>query len=285
VSEWIEGRQVVVTGATGGIGLATACELARRGARLALLGRDPARSEAAREAVRAAAPGAEVRLFRADLGVQADVRRVADELLAALPRIDVLVNNAGVAHTRRQLTPDGVEATLAVNHLAYFLLTNLLLERLRAAGDARIVSVASDAHRFVRDMAWDDLELEHGYGFRRAYGQSKLANILFTRALARRLEGSGVTANCLHPGAVGTGLGTNNGWLGPLVMTVLRPFFKTPEQGAETSVHLACADEVRGRSGGYYARCRPVEPTAAARSDAGAERLWAWSAERTGLAA
>jgi retinol dehydrogenase 12 len=279
----VQGLTCVMTGATSGIGQAAATALARAGASLALVCRDRARGEATAAAIARRAPGAGVRLFLADLAIQADVRRVAGQLLAALPRIDVLVNNAGVVHVRRTETPDGLEATFAVNHLAYYLLTRLLLERLTASGGARIVNVASDAHRWAA-LRLDDLGWERRrYRTMKVYGTSKLANVLFTYELARRLEGSGVTANCLHPGAVATGLGKNNGWWAARMVAALRPFFRTPEQGADTVVYLASAPEVAGVTGRYFVDRRPKRSAAATHDAALAARLWDASAALTGL--
>ena len=186
----LRGRMCVITGATSGIGRATATALARKGATLGLVARDAARAEATVRAIADATGNRDVTVFRADLASQADVRRVAPEILARFPRIHVLLNNAGIVNLQRRVTVDGIEETFAVNHLAYFLLTLLLLDRLKASAPARIVNVASDAHKFVGGIAWDDLNQEKAYGGMRVYGHSKLANILFTRELARRLAGT-----------------------------------------------------------------------------------------------
>ena len=281
----MQGRTAVVTGATNGIGEVTARELARAGADVAVLGRNPERCEATRGRIREAT-GRDVRVFVADFESLDAVRRLAGELLEALPGIHLLVNNAAIVNLRRQESADGIEATFAVNHLAPFLLTNLLLDRIRETPDARIVNVASEAHRFGGGINWDDLGFERDYGVAKVYGQSKLANILFTLELARRLEGSGVTANSLHPGGVSTGLGENNapGWLRPILKTLIRPFLKSPEQGAETSLYLSTSDEVAGTSGLYFARCKPKRPKQNATDPEAAERLWRISEELTGLA-
>ena len=248
------GKTCVLTGATSGIGRETAVALAGLGARLALVCRDRGRGEDAVAEIAARTGNRDVVLHLADLSSQRDVRRVAAEILAAHPQIHVLVNNAGVVNLRRTLTEDGLETVFATNHLAYFHLTLLLLDRLRASAPARIVNVASDAHRWGR-LDLDDLGNARRYRAMQVYGQSKLANILFTYELARRLAGSGVTCNCLHPGAVGTRLGHNNGtdraacWPALLV-----PFFRTPAQGAETSIWLASSPEVEGVSGAVLRR-------------------------------
>jgi NAD(P)-dependent dehydrogenase (short-subunit alcohol dehydrogenase family) len=275
----------VVTGATSGIGRATAEALSGMGAELAIVCRDRARGEELRAALSARSGAAPVRVILADLAVQSQVRRAAGELLATYPRIHVLVNNAGLVNLNHSLTPDGIEAVFAVNHLAYFLLTMLLLDRLRESAPARIVNVASHAHKFVAGIQFDDLGHEGSYRWTKVYGQSKLANLLFTRELARRLEGSGVTVNALHPGAVATGLGRNNGALSRLLISLLSPFFRTPEKGAATSIHLASSPALDGVSGRYFANRREVTPSPAARDDAAARRLWELSERMTGLRA
>src|SRR5512138_1786959 len=270
----LAGRTAVVTGASSGIGVPTAVGLARLGASVALVARDRAKGEAALAAVRAAsAPGATPRLFLADLGALAQVRRLAQELLAALPRIDVLVNNAGAMHARRKESPDGHELTLAVNHLAPFLLTGLLLPRLRASAPSRVVTVSSEAHR-IGPLDLDDLESRRGYSAMRAYGRSKLANVLFANELARRVAGGGVTSNSLHPGVVATGFGRNDpGWF-RLLVTVGRPFLATPEKGARTSIHVSAAPELAGVTGRYFKDRQEVAPAPFARDEDVAQRLW-----------
>jgi NAD(P)-dependent dehydrogenase (short-subunit alcohol dehydrogenase family) len=203
--------------------------------------------------------------------------------MASSRPLHVLINNAGLVNLSFKRTADGIEEVFAVNHLAPFLLTNLLLDRLKESGPARIVNVASDAHKFVRGMNFDDLGFEKGYGWTKSYGQSKLANILFTRELAGKLSGTRVTANCLHPGAVATSLGKNNGWFVGVLTGLLRPFFKTPEQGAQTSVYLATSPELDGVRGKYFSNCREGRLSRAARDDAAARRLWDVSSAMTGL--
>jgi retinol dehydrogenase 12 len=274
---------ILVTGATDGIGLTTAQALALQGHRVLMHGRNAAKGQAAVAAVRAAAGNPEVRFVRADFASLAQIRDLAQEL-RALPRLDVLINNAGCINLARNITVDGFETTFAVNHLAPFLLTRLLLSKIRDSAPARIVTVASAAHRGQR-IDFADLMSTRDYRMLRTYGRSKLANILFTRTLAKRLAGSGVTANALHPGMVATHLGQDN-WL---AKTVGRAFMAvagmSATQGAKTSVYLATAAEVEGLSGGYYAKCR-AEPLAAAPDaldDATAERLWLVSEELVGL--
>jgi NAD(P)-dependent dehydrogenase (short-subunit alcohol dehydrogenase family) len=273
----MNGKVCVVTGATGGIGGATARGLAERGAEVVLLVRDRARGEALREAIARATGNDAVRLVLADLSRQAEVRRAAAEIAAAHPRVDVLVNNAAVYTARRGETADGIETQWAVNHLAPFLLTTLLLEPLRAAGRARVVTVSSEAHRGAR-IPWDDMAMRRRYFGWRAYGVTKLANLLFTRELARRLAGTGVAAHALHPGVVYTELLAR----GFPPVRLFKRFLKTPEEGARTPVFVATAPEVEAQTGRYWIDERPAEPSARAQSDEDARRLWEWS-EQQGL--
>ena len=253
------------------------------GARLVLVARDPARGEAALARLPACGPGLTHSIHYADLSDLAAMKRVGAEIAAAEPRIDVLVNNAGGLFASRQVTRDGLERTFAVNHLAYFVLTHLLRDRLIAAAPARVVNTASDAH--VREkLDFDDLQFAHGYRFRAAYGRSKLANILFTRELARRLAGTGVTANCLHPGFIATGLGQrDNRWLGFMVRLAMALRAEPAEKGAEIIVYLASSPEVAGVTGEYFCDCRPISPSADAQSDDDARRLWLESERLAGL--
>ncbi|MDG2307726.1 MAG: SDR family oxidoreductase [Candidatus Binatia bacterium] len=280
----LKGRTCIITGATSGIGEATATELAGLGATLGLLCRDEKKGRRTLEALRAKTGNDALHLFRADLASQADIRNVAGEILSTFDEIHLLVNNAGVVNVSYTETVDGIENTFAVNHLAYFLLTNLLLERVRASAPARIVNVASDAHKFVGGLNFDDLQHREKYASMRAYGRSKLANILFTKELAKRLEGSGVTVNAVHPGAVATGLGGNNGAWAKAIMKVVGLFFNSPAKGAATSLFAATSPDLEGVSGRYYAKCKEVAPTAGARDDDAAARLWTISEEMTGLA-
>lgn len=274
----MRGKVCVITGATSGIGLVAAERLAAMGARLVLVGRDQARGEAAIARIKRRTPGAEIRIHYADLSRLAEMNHLASEIAAIEPRIDILVNNAGAMFAARSVTEDGLERTFAVNHMAYFVVTNRLKERLVAAAPARIVNTASDAHR-GNTLDFDDLQSTRRYRGLTAYGRSKFANILFTREFARRLAGTGVTANCLHPGFVATRIADNNGGVFRLGVGIAKRLFAlSPEQGAETIVHLASSPEVAGVSGGYFAKSRPATPTAAAQDDAAARRLWEESA-------
>lgn len=279
----LDGRVCLVTGASSGIGRAAAAGLARMGATVLITARDPARGRKAAEAIGAAA-GREPTVLQADFASQASIRRLAEEVKRRTGRLHVLVNNAGAVNAERRLSQDGLELTFAVNHLGYFLLTNLLLDLMARSAPARVVSVASAAHRRGR-MDWDDLQGERGYSGWKAYGQSKLANILFTRELARRLRGTGVTANCAHPGVVATGFGRDGRGLLGVAVRLAAPFLLTPERGADTVVWLASAPEVASVSGQYFARRRPAPETAEARDPEAAQRLWAVSERLSGLEA
>jgi NAD(P)-dependent dehydrogenase (short-subunit alcohol dehydrogenase family) len=277
----MEERVCVLTGATSGIGRAAAFALAGRGLRLALVARNREKAETTAREIRAATGDAAIDLFQADLAQREQIRRVAAQLLDRYPRIHVLLNNAGVVNLRFEETPDGLETTFAVNHLAYFLLTELLLDRLRASAPARIVSVASDAHRWGR-LDLDDLEFRRRpYKAMQVYGTSKLLNILWNQELARRLEGSGVTANCLHPGGVNTGLGDNNGSVLAALGKVVKLFMRSAEKGADTAVWLATAPELEGVSGLYFADRRERRPSREAQDPEAARRLWEISEART----
>ena len=278
----MQGKTVLITGGTGGIGRAAAVGLASLGARVGVTGRDRARAEGAAAAIARESGDRAVDVFVADMSSQAEVRRLSEEVLGTYPRLDVLLNNVGGFWAHRHLTADGLEHTFALNHLAPFLLTNLLLERLIASAPARVVTVSSGAQSMGR-IDFDDLMGEAEYSGQRAYNQSKLANVMFTYELARRLKGTGVTATVLHPGVTRTGFGaedTARGW-GPLI-AVMRPFMKTPGQGAKTSVYLASSPQVEGLTGQYFSNRTPKASQKASYDSATTARLWQVSADLVG---
>lgn len=276
----MSGKTCLVTGATSGIGKETALRLAMLGTTVIIVARDTARGATAAEEIRRRVPFARVETMAADLSSLARVRRLAGEIQDRCDRLDVLVNNAGVISMRRQLTADGFETTFATNHLGPFLLTNLLRGLLERSAPARVITVSSSAHQQVRTIPWDDLPRGAPQaGQWQAYPLSKLLNILFTLELARRLAGTNVTANCLHPGFVRTALGRNvTGVLGAATWLVTR-FRPGPATGAKTSVYLASSPEVAGVTGGYFVRCKRAEPSTLARDIQAAARLWALSEE------
>ncbi len=250
----MDGKVCVVTGATSGVGLEAARALASMGATVALIGRNPDKGKSVQQSIGATARYPDrVSFMRTDLSSLGEVRALGRMLHERFDRIDVLLNNAGVINTRRQLTVDGYEETFAVNHLAHFLLTGLVLDLLRAAPQGRIINVSSNAH-VTGVIKLDNLMRARGYTSFGAYSQSKLANLHFTFELARRLDGTAVTVNALHPGAVASGFATNNGWTGKLAMRLVRPFFLTPQQGAETAIYLAVAPELATVTGRYFYR-------------------------------
>ena len=278
------GRSVIVTGATSGIGRATALGLATMGAHVAITGRDRGRTEAAAREIEATSGGS-VDMVVADFSSQVEVRRLADELLGTLPRIDVLVNNVGGYWHTRHVTVDGLERTFAINHLAPFLLTNLLLERLKESGPARVVTVASDAQS-MGQIAFSDLQGERSYSGSRAYSQSKLANIMFTYELARRLGTASVTANALHPGLVSTSFGADDpSIIQRLVVPFMRPFMKTAARGAATSIQLASAADLERVNGLYFRKSKPTKSSKQSYDRAAAKRLWDVSADLVALSA
>ena len=281
----LAGKSALVTGGTGGIGLATAIGLAALGARVGITGRDQTRTEAAAARIRTASGSPAADAFAADMSIQAGVRRLASQVLEAYPRLDVLVNNVGGFWAHRHLTDDGLERTFALNHLAPFLLTSLLLDRLIASAPARIITVSSGAHASGR-IDFDDLQGERNYSGQRAYSQSKLANVMFTYELARHLEGTGVTATVCHPGVVRTGFAAEDQAAHmAIVIGVARMFMKTPARGAETPVYLASSPEVEGTTGRYYANRKSKTSSKASYDATAAARLWKASAELTGLTA
>jgi NAD(P)-dependent dehydrogenase (short-subunit alcohol dehydrogenase family) len=278
----MSGKTCIVTGATSGIGFATAKTLAQQGATVVAVGRNPEKGIEIVTRIRRETDNTSTEFMPADLSVQAQVRRLAQQFQSGHPRLDVLVNNVGGFFTRRQLTADGIERTFALNHLSVFLLTNLLLDTLKASAPARIVNVSSDMHKSAR-IDFDDLQGEHKYSGARAYAQSKLAIVLFTYELARRLEGTGVTVNALHPGFVATNLYQNSGRLIKLFTPLVKLMAKSPEEGAETSIYLATSSEVEGVTGKYFNEKQAVRSAPASYDEATAQRLWKVSAEMTGL--
>ena len=279
----MQGKTVVITGATSGIGEVAACQLAEQGARIVLIARDRARGAQMLQRLENIAPGRNHAAYYANLSRLAEMKRVAEVIAASESQIDVLINNAGAVFATRQVTGDAFELTFATNHLAYFVVTSLLLERIKATPGARIVCTASDAHKRAK-LDFNDLTFEKGFSGYAMYGRSKLMNILFTRELARRLEGTGVTANCLHPGFVNTRFGEASGGLMSLALKGAKKFALTPEEGAKTLIYLATSTEVAGVSGKYFHDCKAVSPTAEAQNDADARRLWDVSAQLAGLA-
>ncbi len=272
----MQGKTVLVTGANQGIGKATAIALAAKGAHVVLVARNADKGRAALAEVKAAGSGG-AELIVADLSSQEQVRRAAAELKSNHSRLDVLVNNAGVFVPERHTTVDGLEESFALNHLGYFLLTRELLDVLQASPEARIVNVSSEAHRSAR-MRWDDLQFERTpYRGFKAYGQSKLANVLFTYELARRLEGTAVTVNCLHPGVIASGFGQTYGSAVSVLVKLARPFLLSTEDGARTSVYLASSPEVAGVTGKYFSKCKPVKSNAASYDVPSQQKLWSLS--------
>jgi NAD(P)-dependent dehydrogenase (short-subunit alcohol dehydrogenase family) len=278
----MDGRTVVITGGNAGLGKATAVDLAEQGARVVITARDPRRGREAVEEIRARSGSKSVEVMGLDLADLASVRDLASGYTGRYDRLDVLINNAGLVQRTRTETADGFETTFGVNHLGHFLLTQLLLDQVRASAPSRIVVVSSDAHRSARKgLAFDDLMSERSYAPFGVYAKSKLANIYFARELARRLEDNEVTANAIHPGFVASRFGRDGdgGMLADVAMVAGRPFASSPEKGARTSVFLASSPEVDGVSGAYFARCREKRPSAVARDDEAARRLWAISEE------
>ena len=276
----MQGKTVIITGATSGIGEVAAVRLAEKGARIVFTARDQARADDTMAALRKADPNADHALHMADLSRLSEMKRVG-ATLAQEPQIDVLINNAGALFNKRRETEDGLEMTFALNHMAYFVITNLLLPKLKSGG--RIVSVASNAHRGAR-LDFDDLQTRRGYVGFPVYSKSKLCNILFNRELARRIAGSGVTANCLHPGFVATRFGDDSGGLMRTVLKVAKPIGAiSPEEGAKTIIYLASSPNVNNVSGEYFYECKPATPTAEARNDQDAKRLWEISQQIAGL--
>src|SRR5262245_30853810 len=280
----IRGKTVLVTGATSGIGLEASVELARRGARVTIVGRDAAKTEKTLAELKTRSGSQEVSHLLCDFSSQVDIRRLAADLRAKHPRLEVLVNNAGGVHKERRVSKDGLEMTFAVNHLGYFLLTNLLCDLLVKSAPARVVTVASVGHRHG-SLDFDDLGFERGgYSIMKAYGRSKLANVLFAAELARRLAGTGVTSNSVHPGSVATNIWSGAPlWAKPIILIALRPFFISAEKGGATIVQLAASPELEGVTGKYFSDGKLVAPSPLAQDASLATRLWEVSARMVGL--
>ncbi len=274
----MDGKTILITGATNGIGLVAARELARLGAQTIIVGRSPEKCAGVIEQIKYETGNPEVEFIAADLSTRDGVQHTAHEFKKRHTRLDVLLNNAGALFLPRQVTQDGIEMTFALNHLNYFHLTILLLDILKASGPGRIVNVSSDAHQGAK-MNFDDLQYEKHYRGLTAYAQSKLANVLFTYELARKLESTKLTTNVLHPGLVNTGFAKNNGWLVKSCMALLSPFQRKPEEGAQTSIYLASSPEVEGTTGKYFVDEKSVPSDPASYNRAAAERLWQVSLE------
>ncbi|MFY9609883.1 MAG: SDR family oxidoreductase [Blastocatellia bacterium] len=275
----LSGKVCLVTGANSGIGKSTAHALAKMNAAVVMVCRDRRRAEPVRDEIKAATGNQSVELMICDLSSKADIRRFAAEFINTHDRLDVLINNAGVVVRQRSLTEDGIETTFAVNHLGYFLLTNLLLDLLKHSAPSRIVNVSSAAHVYGK-IDFDDLQGEKKYGGFSAYANSKLANVLFTHELARRLDGTGVAVNCLHPGTIATGLFRN---LPKPIEALIKLVTLSPDKGAETSVYLAASSGVEGVSGKYFAKKRERRTSKESYNEEAARRLWDVSAQMTGL--
>jgi NAD(P)-dependent dehydrogenase (short-subunit alcohol dehydrogenase family) len=276
------GKTALITGGTSGIGKATAVALAAMGADVVVVGRNRERGEVALGEIKSQSHSESVELMLADLSVQDEVRGLAGAFLERYDRLDVLANNAGLVQSKRTETADRIETTLAVNHLAPFLLTNLLLDRLKQSAPSRVITVSSEAQRWG-DMDFDDLQSTQKYRGFPVYGMTKLANIMFTYELAERLKGTFVTANCLHPGAVGTNFGKNNGGPMTLFFRAAKPFMRSPEQGADTLIWLASSPDVEGVSGKYFSDRKEIEAKKIVHDPATRRRLWEISEDLTGL--
>ncbi len=282
----LSSKTILITGATSGIGLEASVVLARAGARLTMIGRDPARTAAAVAQVKERAGGSSrVDSLLCDFSSQASIRKLAADFSASHQRLDILINNAGAVNVERRLTEDGIESTFAVNHLGYYLLTRLLLNLLVKSAPSRIVNVASQGH-YSGTLDFDDLGFQRGYSIMKAYSRSKLGNVLFTRRLARDLKEKSVTVNALHPGGVATNIWSGApGWAKPLLALAKRFFMLTPAQGAETIVYLATSPAVEKVTGLYFDKNRPKEAAKLGQDDALADRLWAESARLVKLEA
>ena len=283
MKENLQGKVCLITGATNGIGEEAAKQIALMGAEIVFIARSPAKAEELKQSLKSLT-GRESTSIIADLSSQEEVKRAASEFLSMNKPLNILLNNAGIMNTSRKETVDGLEEVFSVNHLAYYSFTLMLMNKLIESGPSRVVNVASGAHMFVKDMNFDDLQSEKEYKTMQVYGRSKLANILFTRELAERLKGKGVTVNCLHPGFVNTGIGSNNSpTIGRILMVLARPFSRKTDKGAETSIYLCVSPEVENETGEYFYDCKKEKISAAASDKENATKLWEVSSKLTGI--
>ena len=278
----LENKVCLITGATNGIGEEAAKELNKMGAEIVFVARNKEKGEQLKAELKEAT-GKESTMILANLSSQAEVKSAAEKFLSMEKPLDILLNNAGIMNRERNITEDGLEEVFSVNHLAYFTFTLMLIDKLKSTEGSRVVNVASGAHQFVKEMNFGDLQSEKVFKPMQVYGQSKLANILFTKSLANKLADHGVTVNCLHPGFVSTGIGSNNKGIWNILMSLARPFARKTDKGAETSVYLCSSPEVKDISGEYFVDCKIEKVSDAAKSSDQADKLWKISSELTGL--
>ena len=282
MNENLENKVCLITGATNGIGEEAAKELNKMGAEIVFVARNEEKGEQLKAELKEAT-GKEPTMILANLSSQAEVKSAAEKFLSMEKPLDILLNNAGIMNRERSITEDGLEEVFSVNHLAYFTFTLMLIDKLKSTEGSRVVNVASGAHQFVKEMNFGDLQSEKVFKPMQVYGQSKLANILFTKSLANKLADHGVTVNCLHPGFVSTGIGSNNKGIWNILMSLARPFARKTDKGAETSVYLCSSPEVKDISGEYFVDCKIEKVSDAAKSSDQADKLWEISSELTGL--
>lgn len=282
MNENLENKVCLITGATNGIGEEAAKELNKMGAEIVFVARNEEKGEQLKAELKEAT-GKEPTMILANLSSQAEVKSAAEKFLSMEKPLDILLNNAGIMNRERNITEDGLEEVFSVNHLAYFTFTLMLIDKLKSTEGSRVVNVASGAHQFVKEMNFGDLQSEKVFKPMQVYGQSKLANILFTKSLANKLADHGVTVNCLHPGFVSTGIGSNNKGIWNILMSLARPFARKTDKGAETSVYLCSSPEVKDISGEYFVDCKIEKVSDAAKSSDQADKLWKISSELTGL--
>ena len=282
MNENLENKVCLITGATNGIGEEAAKELNKMGAEIVFVARNEGKGEQLKAELKEAT-GKESTMILANLSSQAEVKSAAEKFLSMEKPLDILLNNAGIMNRERNITEDGLEEVFSVNHLAYFTFTLMLIDKLKNTEGSRVVNVASGAHQFVKEMNFGDLQSEKVFKPMQVYGQSKLANILFTKSLANKLADHGVTVNCLHPGFVSTGIGSNNKGIWNILMSLARPFARKTDKGAETSVYLCVSPEVKDISGEYFVDCKIEKVSDAAKSSDQADKLWKISSELTGL--